>query len=162
MLKFGIPLKLFSDRDPSFESSLYQELLRMLGVKKLRTCGYNPRSNGLTEKLNDYIKRYLATFVNFVGREWDKWLNEAAYAYNSSAHTSNEFTSSKLMFGRDYRVPLQVLYGSTSNSSSRHMTIDQCEAMLSELYRLAKGKMALIQMEPLRIRIMTGKCGIIV
>ena len=37
MLKFGIPLKLFSDRDPSFESSLFQELLRMLGVNKLRT-----------------------------------------------------------------------------------------------------------------------------
>ena len=32
-------------RDPAFESELFQLLMKMLGVKKLRTTGYyNPRA----------------------------------------------------------------------------------------------------------------------
>ena len=51
-LKFAIAKKLYSDRDPAFESELFQLLMKMFGVKKLRTTGYNPRTNRLAEKGN--------------------------------------------------------------------------------------------------------------
>ena len=56
ILRFGIPDQLLSDQDPAYESHLFQELIRGLGVKKLRTTGYNPRSNGLTEQANATVK----------------------------------------------------------------------------------------------------------
>ena len=40
-LKFGLPYKLFSDQDPSFESQLFQCVMKELGVKKLRTTAYH-------------------------------------------------------------------------------------------------------------------------
>ena len=58
-LKLGILLKLYSDRDPAFEVELFQILMELFGVKKLRTTGYNPRANELTEKCNEFIKNYL-------------------------------------------------------------------------------------------------------
>ena len=62
-LKFGISFKLYSDRDPAFEAELFQILMGLFGVKKLRTTRYNPRANGLTEKCNEFIKNYLALYV---------------------------------------------------------------------------------------------------
>ena len=52
MLTFGIPLKLYSDRDPAYEVNLFSELMKLLQVKKLRTTGYNAKANGLCEKVN--------------------------------------------------------------------------------------------------------------
>ena len=43
--------------------------MKMFGVKKLRTTGYNPRANGLTEKGNEFVKNYLASFVNCSDKE---------------------------------------------------------------------------------------------
>ena len=55
-LKFGVAKNIYSDRDQALESALFQLLMKMFGVKKLRTTGYNPRANGLTEKGNEFIK----------------------------------------------------------------------------------------------------------
>ena len=35
ILTCGIPLKIFTDQDPSFESKLFKELYNLLGIKKL-------------------------------------------------------------------------------------------------------------------------------
>ena len=54
-LKFRISLTLYSGRDPAFEAELVQILMELFGVKKLRTTGYDPRANGLTEKRKEFI-----------------------------------------------------------------------------------------------------------
>ena len=46
IMKFGIMDKLLSDQDPSYESELFQELMVLLGIDKVRTTAYNPKSNG--------------------------------------------------------------------------------------------------------------------
>ena len=63
VMHFGIPDQLLSDQDPAYESPLFQELMRGLGVKKVRTTSYNPRSNGLTEQANATIKSYLTSVL---------------------------------------------------------------------------------------------------
>ena len=68
LLKFGITEKLYSDRDPAFESELFQLLMKMFGVKMLRTTSYNPRANGLTVG-NEFIKNYIASYVNYSDKE---------------------------------------------------------------------------------------------
>ena len=35
ILTYGIPWKLYSDHDPAYEVELFQELMKLLGVKKL-------------------------------------------------------------------------------------------------------------------------------
>ena len=143
-LRFGIALKLYSDRDPAFEANLFQSLMKMFGVKKLRTTGYNPRANGLTEKGNEFIKNYLASYVNYSNIEWDLWCREAAYSYNSSVHSSTGFTPAKLMFGRDYRVPMDVLYN-VRNDSHAFTTVPQYEQTLQNLYEIARQNMEIRQ-----------------
>ena len=106
----------------------------------MRTTGYNPRANGLTEKANQYIKNYLTAFTNFCSKEWDAWCREAAYAYNSSVQSSTGFTPARLMFGRDYRVPTDVIYG-ISKDIPKYASVMEYERMLSNLYSLARESM---------------------
>ena len=103
-LDFGIPFKLLSDKDPAFESKLFQELMKILEVKKIRTSGYRPQTNGLTEQSNSVIKNYLTIFLdeNEEKNNWDLLLKQLAYAYNSSLHTSTNYTPAQLMFGRNF------------------------------------------------------------
>ena len=70
-LKFRISLTLYSGRDPAFEAELFQILMELFGVKKLRTTGYDPRANGLTEKSKEFIKNYLLWYAKISKKEWD-------------------------------------------------------------------------------------------
>ena len=90
-LKYGIPWRLsleiwnslVSNRDPAFESELFQILMKELGVSKIRTTGYNPRSNGLTEQSNAIVKDYLTAYVNRESSrrsDWDTWIRELSFA----------------------------------------------------------------------------------
>lgn len=63
VLDFGLPEKLLSAQDPAYESNLFKELLKGLGIKKVHTSGYRPQTNGLTEQFNKTIKQYLTVFL---------------------------------------------------------------------------------------------------
>ena len=106
-LTYEIPLRLYSECDPAYDAELFQELMKLLGIKKLRTIGHNAKANGLCEKLNGVVKQYLLKCTNFAGKEWDQWLREACYAYNSSISSSTGFTTAKLLFGRKLCSPFK-------------------------------------------------------
>ena len=42
-LLFGVPQKLFSDKDPAYDTNLFKHLTK--GQGKMRTSVYNPKSN---------------------------------------------------------------------------------------------------------------------
>ena len=110
-MNFGIPLKLYSDRDPAYKAEWFQQLMSYLSVKRLRTTVYNAKANGLCEKSNDIVKKYLLKYVTADGGEWDLWINEATYTYNTSVHSSTRFSPAELMFGKKHRIPLDIMYG---------------------------------------------------
>ena len=107
-----------SDKDPNYESLLFKALMTNLGIKKIRTSGYRPNANGVTEQSNTTTKTYLTAFLENTTNKntWDTLLNLAAYAYNSSIHTATGYSPAELFFGRKLRVPLDILYGSYQHS----------------------------------------------
>ena len=109
-----------------------------LGIKKLRTSGYNPRSNGLPEQSNLTTKNYLTALVK-ENKEWDCWLSELSFAYNSSIHTTTGFSPFELMFGRKARIPLDILYNYHKESES--ISVEQFRDNLNKMYDTARKKM---------------------
>ena len=143
-LKFGLPRKFFSDQDPAYESELFQCLMTLLGVNKLRTTNYHPQSNGLTEQSNLKTKQYLTAFLTSdlpQRPEWDCWTREASYAYNTSVHTSTGFTQAELMSGKKSRAPIDHLYGKFMQNTSVPQTIAQFSENMNRMYEIARRSM---------------------
>lgn len=55
----GLPSQLCSDNGPQFNSQLFKEFLRQLGVTHITTSPYHPRSNGMTERAEQEAKKLL-------------------------------------------------------------------------------------------------------
>ena len=71
--------------------------------------------------------------------EWDCWLNELSFAYNSSVHTMTGFSPFELMFGRKGRIPLDILYNYHKESES--IPVEQFKDNLNKLCAIAQEKM---------------------
>ena len=140
---------MLSDQDPSFVSNLFSKLMRLLSLKKQRTSGHNPRSNGLVEQANRSVRNYLMSILtenNLVKNYWDRWLLEMCYSYNTSVQSAKGFTPTKLMFGRDFRIPIDILYG-TVEEKYHHVSIDSFATQLSNMYAIARENMNMQQVK---------------
>ena len=107
--RYGIPQQLHSDQGTQFESSLFQEMCKLLGLRKTRTTpGYAP-SDGLSERTIRTIKEVLAKIAAENPRDWDTYLQLAMAAYRSTVHRATGETPNRLMFGREVITPVSLL-----------------------------------------------------
>ena len=84
ILRHGVPDKILTDQGPCFEASITAELCKCLGISKLRTSPYHPRTNGQVERFNRTFKQFVATGA----LSWEEQLPFALCAYNCSIPVS--------------------------------------------------------------------------
>ena len=81
-----------SDRGPQFRSKLFDEICRLLGVDTVKTTSYNPKSNGIVERMQRVLKNSLKC-------RGKKWLIDLPFVL-LGLHTSAEMT-----YGCSLRLP---------------------------------------------------------
>ena len=104
-----------------FESEVIAKVCKLLGIAKTRTTPYHPQSDGLVERFNSTLLSMLATAAEERPFEWEEHLRRLCMAYNTSVHPSTGYTPFYFMFGRQARMPIEIMFGSptppTSSSS---------------------------------------------
>ena len=95
-----------------FESTLVIEVSKLLAINKMHTAPYHPHGDGLVEILNRTILAMLVTVIDENGDDWENHLSKICFAYNMCEHASTGFSPFCLMFGRQAKVPLGIIYGS--------------------------------------------------
>lgn len=106
--KFGIPQTLLTDQGTDFTSKLIQEISKLFKIKKINTSAYHPQSNGALERSHSTLADYLKHYVNEDQTNWDNWIDFAMFSYNTSVHTSTQFTPFELIFGFKANLPSSI------------------------------------------------------
>ena len=98
--RFGPPDILHSDQGQNFESNLMHEICQIMGIKKSRTTAYHPQGDGQVERQNRTLQEILSSFVGEHPENWDLYVDQAVYAYNTSRHETTGYSPYELVFGR--------------------------------------------------------------
>ncbi|CAK1600424.1 unnamed protein product [Parnassius mnemosyne] len=111
--RYGCPMKLTSDQGRQFESSLFNQLLKMLGVKRIRTTPYHPQSNGAVERWHRSLKTALSTRLSH--GSWVEELPTVLLGLRAAGRSDSGVSAAELTFGRNLRLPGDF-YGNSSNN----------------------------------------------
>ncbi|EER03186.1 retrovirus polyprotein, putative, partial [Perkinsus marinus ATCC 50983] len=115
--QFGPPMRLLSDQGPAFESEIFHDVMKILGVTKVRSTPHHPSSNGHVERFNSTILNLLRMATQTIG-DWQGHLRGVLWQYNSTPHSATGFTPFYLMFGRE--APQMLLPSLYQYSSLMH------------------------------------------
>jgi hypothetical protein len=109
--RFGVPHQLHSDQGRNFESNVFAEMCKVLGIEKTRTTPYNPKSDGFVERFNrtliDMVSKMIAPERQ--QRDWDEKIPFALMAYRSSIQESTGESPTMMMLGREINLPIDSL-----------------------------------------------------
>ncbi|KAF8749977.1 hypothetical protein RHS01_09605 [Rhizoctonia solani] len=127
----GLPIRTISDRGTTFTGKFLRALYQRLGIKPLFSSAYHPESDGQTERVNQFIKFYLRSYVTADHLDWSTWLPLAEYAYNNAKHASTGKTPFELVYGKN-------LVMNPSNVPSNVPEADQLADTLANEWKEAK------------------------
>ena len=108
--RYGVPDEIQSDQGRQFESQVFQEMCKLLGINKTRSSPYHPQANGQVERFNRTLEDMLSKYAVDHQRDWDRFVPLVLFAYRASKHESTGETPNALMFGRQVRLPLDVAW----------------------------------------------------
>ncbi len=140
IVHYGMPEKLHSDQGPDFESKTIKELCEIAGIRKVRTTPYHPRGNPV-ERFNRTLLGMLGTLKTQEKARWKDFVKPLVHAYNCTKHETTGFTPYELMFGRQPRLPVDLIFNTTvsqDNLKFHSQYVQSLKTHLQESYKLAQ------------------------
>ena len=140
-LPYGIPLRLHSDLGRNFETAVIRLLCQMYDIRKSHMTPYHPAGNGQVERFNRTLHDLLRTLPLTKKRRWAEFLPEVVHAYNTTPHASTGYSPHYLMFGRDSRMPVDLLLGCGETPPVDDNWVQHHQERLRHAYELARAQM---------------------
>lgn len=117
--RFGPPLRITTDQGRQFESTIFHELSRTLGIHHLKTTGYHPQSNGLIERFHRTLKTALTA------NEPEKWTEKlpiVLLALRSTFKEDMQATPAEIVYDQNLRLPGEFFNASDQTTHSEFIT----------------------------------------
>uniref|UniRef100_A0A669B1Z3 Gypsy retrotransposon integrase-like protein 1 n=1 Tax=Oreochromis niloticus TaxID=8128 RepID=A0A669B1Z3_ORENI len=140
LVHYGIPEKLHSDQGPDFESRTIKELCKMAGIHKIRTTPYHPRGNPV-ERFNRTLLNMLGTLTTEEKTHWKDFVKPLVHAYNCTRSDVTGYSPYELMFGRQPRLPIDLVFGLPvdNNRPTHSQYVQNLKSHLEKSYKIAIG-----------------------
>ena len=131
----GLPERIHSDQGAQFESTLFKELCALWGIQKSRTTAYHPQGNGMVERGNRELGDSLRSLLLARAEDdWDLLLPQIMRSIRATPHTTTGETPNYLMYGREMRLPDNLLGSVSGETTTRPEYAEQVKARLEEAH----------------------------
>lgn len=139
ILYYGFPKRLHSDQAANFTGKVIKQLCAIAGMEKSRTTPYHPMGNGMCERFNRTLLNMLGTLEESQKADWKSYVSAMVHAYNCTKHESTGYSPFLLMFGREPRLPIDLVLGIDTAEGDQDYTqfISSLKEKLQKAYAVA-------------------------
>lgn len=139
VLRFGFPTRLHHDQGKEFENKLFAKLEEFSGVRGSRTTPYQPQGNGQVERFNRTLLAMLRNLPEAAKADWKSSLAKVIHAFNCTRNEATGYAPYFLLFGRNPRLPIDLMFGLTAKdqSSSHRDYAEKWRTRMAKAYKLA-------------------------
>lgn len=151
IVQHGCPKRILSDRGTQFISKATRELYALLKIQGILCSGYNPATNGLTERMNATLATMVSMYVSSSHRDWDLYIQMLVFAYNTSQHASTGFSPFFLLYGRESNTPVDVLFDVSDELVSPHSHVTVLHDHFKRIHTIARKRLTETQTKAKRL-----------
>ncbi len=108
--RFGLPLRVNSDRGTHFTAKVMQEVWKLMGMQAKLLISHHPISSGQVERTNRTVVSMLKKYVSANQKDRDIKFPLVLMAAQATPYESNGLPPFRLMTGRSMTLPLHLLY----------------------------------------------------
>ena len=102
LFKWASPKYFITDNGTEHKNKLMKDKMSKLGIVHNMICPYHARANP-AERINRTLKTMTAIFTGTQHKNWDVYLNEFQYAFNTVSNESTGYSPAFLNLGRNLR-----------------------------------------------------------
>lgn len=103
--RFGVPKVITTDQGRQFESSLFNELTQLLGVKRIHTTSYHPQANGCIER---WHRTFKAALMCAESMKWTEKMPLVLLGLRNTFKEDLNATPSELVYGQGLSLPADL------------------------------------------------------
>ena len=130
---------ILTDQGHNFESDLIKALCKIAQVKKIRTWGYHPQTNGQCKFFNVTLISMLGTLPEKPKSIWREQVPTLVHAYNCTRNRATGCSLYYLMFGCKPCLPIDLIFGTNpTDLKGNHITyIENLQKRIAWAYETA-------------------------
>ena len=145
MSHYGPPETLLTDNAPEYKSEMLSKFCSFYNIRKVEIAPYHPSSQGLVERVNREVTKYLRIYTYEVGMpDWDRFLPTIQLAINNTYNRVSRDSPFRALYGYDSPTvsltPPKLDYGEDEMSTHLNHVVKVRQHVA---YHLARGQVVM-------------------